>query len=98
MQVAGGQEDEAVGRPQIPNAAFEQALTTFIRRSQTFSKVVDDQTEAEDFILVVVLFSIDKRPIWAHGSVRGRLDSGARGYKSACLARFDISEFNGSNV
>lgn len=62
MQVTGGQEDEAVGRPQIPNAAFEQALATFIRRSQTFSKVVDDQTEAEDFILVVVLFSIDKRP------------------------------------
>jgi len=98
IQVTGGQDDEAVGQPEIPNAAFEQALATFIRRSHIFSKVVDDQTEAEDFILVVVLFSIDKRPIWAHGSVRGRLDSGARGYKSACLARFDISEFNGSNV
>mgnify|MGYP007066649879 CR=1 FL=1 len=48
MKVTGGQDDEAVGRPQIPNAAFEQALATFIRRSQIFSKVVDDQTEAED--------------------------------------------------
>jgi hypothetical protein len=52
---------KAVGRPQIPHAAFEQALATSIRRSQIFSKVVDDQTEAEDFILVVTLFSIDKR-------------------------------------
>ena len=48
MKVTSGQDDEAVGRPQIPNAAFEQALATFIRRSQIFSKVVDDQTEAED--------------------------------------------------
>ena len=61
IKVTGGQDDEAVGRPQIPNAAFEQALATSIRRSQIFSKVVGDQTEAEDFILVVTLFSIDKR-------------------------------------
>jgi hypothetical protein len=53
--------DEAVGRPQIPNAAFEQALATSIRRSEIFSKVIGDQTEAEDFILVVTLSSIDER-------------------------------------
>src|ERR1044071_8128404 len=76
IQVTGGQGDEAGGQPEIPNAAFEQALATFTRRSHIFSKVVDDQIEAEDFILVVVLFSIDKRPIWAHGSFRGRLEIG----------------------
>lgn len=43
IQVTGGQDDEAVGQPEIPNAAFEQALATFIRRSHIFSKVVDDQ-------------------------------------------------------
>ena len=36
-------------------------MATSIRRFQIFSKVVGDQTEAEDFILVVTLFSIDKR-------------------------------------
>jgi hypothetical protein len=61
MKVTSGQDDEAVGRPQIPNAAFEQALATSIRRSEIFSKVIGDQTEAEDFILVVTLFSIDER-------------------------------------
>ena len=58
MKVTGGQDDEAVGRPQIPDAAFEQALATSIRRSEIFSKVVGDQTEAEDFILVVTLLSM----------------------------------------
>ena len=50
MKVTGGQDDEAVGRPQIPNAAFKQALAAFIRRSPILSKVVDDQTEGERLI------------------------------------------------
>jgi len=58
MKVTGGQDDEAVGRPQITHAAFEQALATSIRRFQIFSKVVGDQTEAEGFILVVTLLSM----------------------------------------
>jgi len=98
MKVTGGQDDEAVGRPQIPNAAFEQALATFIRRSQIFSKVVDDQTEAEDFILVVTLFSIDKR-LFGHtvrleaGWTLQRADTKALAWRESI-----ISEFNGSNV
>ena len=61
MKVTGGQDDEAVGRPQIPHAAFEQALATSIRRFQIFLKVVGDQTEAEGFILLVTLLSIDEQ-------------------------------------
>jgi len=38
IKVTSGQDDEAVGRPQIPNAAFEQALATFIRRSRFFQR------------------------------------------------------------
>jgi len=38
IQVTGGQDDEAVGQPEIPNAAFEQALATFIRRSRFFQR------------------------------------------------------------
>jgi len=38
MKVTGGQDDEAVGRPQIPNAAFEQAFAAFIRRSRFCQK------------------------------------------------------------
>ena len=37
-KVTGLQDDEAVGRPQIPNEAFEQALATSIRRSQIFPR------------------------------------------------------------
>ena len=51
----------AVGRPQITNSAFTQALTASITKSRTFSKVVEDQSQKPDYLLTVTLSSIDKR-------------------------------------
>jgi len=59
--VTGGQESEAVGRPHIQNDAFARALVESIVRSQTFSKVVEDQSKGEDYLLSVTVFSLDKR-------------------------------------
>lgn len=61
VQVTGGQDSEAVGRPHIPNSAFTQALTESIIKSQTFSRVVDDKSSGAEYLLAVTLFSIDKR-------------------------------------
>ena len=61
VQVTGGQESEAVGRPHIPNSAFAQALTDSIIQSQTFSRVVDEKSRGAEYLLTVTLFSIDKR-------------------------------------
>jgi hypothetical protein len=61
ISVTGGQESEAVGRPHIQNDAFARALVESIARSQTFSKVVEDQSKEEDYLLSVTLFSMDKR-------------------------------------
>lgn len=61
VTVTGGQESVAVGRPQITDAAFTQALIASIAKSRIFSKVIEDQTPAEDYRLTVTLFSLDKR-------------------------------------
>ena len=61
VTVTGGQESVAVGRPQITDAGFTQALIASITKSRTFSKVIEDQTPAEDFRLTVTLFSLEKR-------------------------------------
>jgi len=60
VNVAGGQESVAVGRPQITDGAFTQALIASITKSQTFSKVVEDQSPGEEYLLTVTLFSMDK--------------------------------------
>jgi hypothetical protein len=61
VNVTGGQETVAVGRPQITNFAFTQALTESITKSRTFSIVVEDQSQNADYLLTVTLFSMDKR-------------------------------------
>jgi len=61
VRVTGGQESEAVGRPQIPDSAFARALIDSITNSQTFSKVVEGQSTGENYLLTVTLFSMDKR-------------------------------------
>jgi len=61
ISVTGGQQSVAIGRPQITDAAFTQALIASITKSRTFSKVVEDQSSGEDFLLTVTLFSLDKR-------------------------------------
>ena len=61
VRVTGGQDDEAPGRPHIPNTAFAQALAESITRSGTFSRVVDDKGGGSDYLLTVTLFSLEKR-------------------------------------
>jgi hypothetical protein len=60
VNVTGGQETVAVGRPQITNSAFSQALTESITKSRTFSGVVEGQSQRADYLLTVTLFSMDK--------------------------------------
>ena len=60
VNVTGGQETVAVGRPQITNSAFTEALTQSISKSRTFSRVVEDQSQKADYLLTVTLFSMDK--------------------------------------
>ena len=60
VNVTGGQETVALGRPQITNSAFTQALTESITKSRTFSRVIDDQSPKADYLLTVTLFSMDK--------------------------------------
>lgn len=60
VSVTGGQESVALGRPQITDAAFTQALVTSIKEARTFSKVIEDNSPSEDYLLTVTLFSMDK--------------------------------------
>ena len=41
LKVSGGQETEAIGKSQISNAAYAQALTDAINNSKIFSSVPD---------------------------------------------------------
>jgi hypothetical protein len=61
VDVTGGQETAAMGRPQITNDAFTRALTASILKSRTFSRVVEDQSEKADYLLTVTLLNMDKR-------------------------------------
>lgn len=61
VSVTGGQESVAVGRPQITDAAFTQALIVSITKSRTFSKVIEDQSPGVEYLLTVTLFALDKR-------------------------------------
>jgi ABC-type transport auxiliary lipoprotein component len=60
VNVTGGQETVAIGRPQITNSGFTQALTDSITKSRTFSRVIEDQSQKADYLLTVTLFSMDK--------------------------------------
>jgi hypothetical protein len=61
VTVTGGHESVAVGRPQITDGAFKEALITSIIRSKTFAKVTEEQNPSEDYRLTVTLFALDKR-------------------------------------
>ena len=61
VNVTGGQESAALGKPQITNAAFSQALIASITKFRTFAKAIEDQSPSGDFLLTVTLFSTDKR-------------------------------------
>ena len=61
VNVTGGQESVALGRPQITNSAFTQALIAAINKARTFSKVIEDTSTTEHYRLTVTLFSMEKR-------------------------------------
>lgn len=61
VNVTGGQESVAVGRPQITDADFTAALVASIIKSRTFSKVIEDKNSQADYLLTVTLFTVDKR-------------------------------------
>jgi hypothetical protein len=61
VNVTGGQETVPIGRPQITDADFTQALVTSIIKTRTFTKALTDQNSSADFLLTVTIFSLDKR-------------------------------------
>ena len=61
VNVTGGQESAPIGRPQITDADFTQALVTSIIKTRTFAKAVTDQNSSADYLLTVTIFSLDKR-------------------------------------
>lgn len=99
VQVTGGQDSEAVGRPHIPNSAFTQALVESIIKSQTFSRVVDEKSSGAEYLLTVTLFSIDKRlfgqtvELEAGWTLRRRGGSAVNVWQESI-----VSEYTGANV
>lgn len=61
VSVTGGQESVALGKPQITNGDFTQALVVAIGKSRTFAKVIEDKNQGADYLLTVTLFSLDTR-------------------------------------
>lgn len=58
VEVSGGRATDAAGKPQISDAAFAQALTDAITKSQTFSSVL--RGAGGDYLLSVALISLEQ--------------------------------------
>jgi hypothetical protein len=58
IAVSGGRETDAMDKPQITDAAFAQALSEAITKSQTFSRVV--QGAGGDYLLTVALAGLEQ--------------------------------------
>jgi hypothetical protein len=56
--VSGGQETNAMWKPQISDEAFKQALIESIGKSQAFSKVI--QGKDANFLLSVLIFNMEQ--------------------------------------
>ena len=98
ISITGGQEDPAVGRPHITDAAFTKALIESITRSQVFLQVSQDQTAKADYLLTVTIFSMDKlvfrrKVTMEAGWTLRRADTGTVVWQESI-----ISEFSDSNV
>src|SRR5688572_843993 len=59
VDVTGGQETDAMGKPQISNESFAQALEQAITQSQVFSRVVKGSS-GQNYRLSVVLVGLDQ--------------------------------------
>ncbi|RBA23975.1 hypothetical protein [Herminiimonas fonticola] len=58
VNVAGGKETDKIGKSQIADTAFSQALVDSINNSKTFSSVI--QGKGADYLLTVSIFNIDQ--------------------------------------
>jgi len=61
VEVKGGKQTDSMGKAQISDATFQQALVESINKSQTFSRVVEGA--GGDYVLSVILFSVDQPSI-----------------------------------
>jgi hypothetical protein len=58
VTTSGGQETSSVGKSQISDVAFAQAITDSINNSKTFSQVI--QGKGADYLLNVTIFNMDQ--------------------------------------
>ena len=60
ITVTGGQDNPPLGRPQITNLAFREAVIDSILKSGLFARIVMDSNGKADYLLSVTLFGMDK--------------------------------------
>jgi hypothetical protein len=96
VRVTGGQDDEASGRPHIPNSAFAQALVESIAKSQTFARVINEQ--GEDYLLDVTLFSMDKGVFARAVKLEAGWTLRRRGSSVNAWQESIVTEYSGANV
>lgn len=58
VEVTGGQDTDALGKPQISNDSFAQALEQAIMQSRTFSRVI--KGSGQDYRLSVVIAGLEQ--------------------------------------
>ena len=63
VNVTGGQDDISLGKPQITNGAFKDAVAYSIIRSRAFSSVLDNPNAGSDFLLTIDLLGKDTRVV-----------------------------------
>jgi hypothetical protein len=68
LTVSGGKETGSMGKSQISDVAFAQAITDAITSSKTFSKVI--QGNGGDNLLTVTIFNIDQPSFGAAFTVK----------------------------
>jgi hypothetical protein len=96
VEVTGGQETDAMSKPQVSNAAFAQALEQAITQSQAFSRVV--KGSGQDYRLSVVIASLDQPSFGFSFTVKmeagwtlKRVDTGATVWQEAIRSEHTAS-------
>lgn len=96
VSVSGGQETSALGKSQISNESFAQALAESINRSQAFSKVLP--APGGTYLLSVQIFSVDQPSFGATFTVKmeagwtlKRADSGKTVWQQAIQSEHSVS-------
>lgn len=96
VSVTGGQETSALGKSQISNESFAQALAESINRSQAFSKVLP--TPGGTYLLSVQVFNVEQPSFGATFTVKmetgwtlKRADSGKTVWQQAIRSEHSVS-------